>query len=56
MGFSGFFIAPVLMGGISELYGLRAAFASVSILLLPVVYLATIIAREKARTVLNPAR
>ena len=51
MGFSGFFIAPVLMGLISETYGLRAAFACVSIMLLPVVYLATVIAREKARTV-----
>jgi len=34
MGFSGFFIAPVLMGGLSELFGLRMAYASVAIVAL----------------------
>ncbi len=33
IGFSGFVIAPVLMGGISELAGLAAAFAAVALLL-----------------------
>ncbi|MGR3468824.1 MAG: MFS transporter, partial [Shimia sp.] len=31
MGFSGFFIAPVLMGGVSELFGLRFAYGAVSV-------------------------
>ena len=32
MGFSGFFVAPLLMGGVSELYGLRAAYAIVALI------------------------
>jgi len=33
IGFAGFFIAPVLMGFISEGFGLRIAFSSVALLL-----------------------
>ena len=33
IGFAGFFLAPVLMGGISELFGLRWAFVGVAVLL-----------------------
>ncbi len=34
IGFGGFFIAPLLMGGLSELFGLRVAFGAVALLLL----------------------
>lgn len=37
MGFSGFFIAPVLMGFLSEWFGLRIAFGAVALLLVLVV-------------------
>ncbi|MCF6445634.1 MFS transporter [Nereida sp. MMG025] len=37
IGFSGFFIAPMVMGFLSEWFGLRVAFACVSVLLLLVV-------------------
>ena len=40
IGFSGFFLAPIVMGGVSELFGLRVAFACVAgllMLLLPLV-------------------
>ena len=33
IGFAGFFLAPVLMGGISQLFGLRWAFVGVAVLL-----------------------
>ncbi len=33
IGFMGFFAAPVLMGGVSQLYGLRWAFAAIALLL-----------------------
>ena len=39
MGFSGFFIAPVLMGGISELYSLRVSYTVVGIGVLTTIYL-----------------
>ncbi|MEL6691001.1 MAG: MFS transporter [Pseudomonadota bacterium] len=39
MGFSGFFIAPVLMGGISELYSLRISYTVVGIGVLTTIYL-----------------
>ncbi len=34
IGFSGFFLAPVLMGGLSQAFGLRVAFGAVALLLL----------------------
>jgi len=40
MGFSGFFFAPMLMGLMSEAFGLRVAFASVAVLVLMAVPLA----------------
>ena len=44
--FSGFFVAPVLMGGLSELFGLRWAFASVAVLLLLAVPLSLTVSRR----------
>ena len=49
MGFSGFFLAPVLMGQLSQLFGLRIAFASVAALLLIAVPLALAAGRLEAR-------
>ena len=46
MGFSGFFFAPMLMGLVSQAFGLRVAFACVAILLLCAVPLALIVARR----------
>lgn len=40
LGFSGFFIAPVLMGQLSQAFGLRFAFGAVAVLILIVVPLA----------------
>ncbi len=40
IGFAGFFVAPVLMGGMSELFGLRAAFAGVGLVVLLAIPLA----------------
>ncbi len=48
MGFSGFFFAPVLMGVVSQAYGLRVAFAGVAVLLLLAVPLALSLARRAA--------
>ncbi len=45
LGFSGFFFAPVLMGLVSEAYGLRIAFACVGALILIAVPLAIIVGR-----------
>lgn len=45
MGFSGFFFAPVLMGVVSQFFGLRVAFACVALLLLLAIPLALRIAR-----------
>ena len=45
IGFSGFFLAPVLMGLVSEAFGLRVAFASVAGLILLVVPLALTLQR-----------
>ena len=45
VGFSGFFFAPMLMGLMSEAFGLRVAFASVAVLLSLAVPLALIAAR-----------
>ncbi len=45
MGFSGFFLAPMLMGLLSEAFGLRVAFGSVAVLLLLAVPLAAAAAR-----------
>jgi MFS family permease len=45
IGFSGFFFAPMLMGLISESFGLRVAFACVSILLIAAAPLAMLAAR-----------
>lgn len=45
LGFSGFFFAPVLMGLVSEAYGLRIAFGCVGALVLMVVPLAIIVSR-----------
>jgi len=49
MGFSGFFLAPVLMGQVSQLFGLRIAFAAVAGLLLISVPLALAAGRIEAR-------
>lgn len=46
MGFSGFFVAPVLMGTLSQLFGLRVAFGSVAILLLMAIPLALAVGRR----------
>ncbi len=43
IGFSGFFLAPVMMGFLSEAFGLRAAFLCVAVLLFSVVPLALMI-------------
>ena len=45
IGFSGFFFAPVLMGVVSDAFGLRMAFAGVALLLLTAVPLALLIAK-----------
>jgi MFS family permease len=45
IGFSGFFFAPMVMGLMSEAFGLRIAFASVAVLLLTAVPLALLAAR-----------
>ena len=34
VGYAGFFLGPPLMGGLSELFGLRVAFGAVALLLL----------------------
>ncbi len=39
VGFAGFFFAPFAMGGLSQLFGLRVAFAAVVVLFLALVYL-----------------
>ncbi|MFQ1701817.1 MFS transporter [Loktanella agnita] len=46
IGFSGFFFAPMLMGLVSEAYGLRIAFGGVAGLLICAVPLALIVARQ----------
>jgi len=43
MGFSGFFFAPMLMGLVSEIYGLRVAFLGVAVLLLSAFPLALVV-------------
>ena len=48
MGFSGFFLAPVLMGYASEAFGLRVAFACVALLLVTAVPLSLLAARLRA--------
>lgn len=48
IGFSGFFFAPVLMGGLSQMFGLRWAFASVAILLLMAIPLSAALTRRYA--------
>lgn len=48
MGFSGFFFAPILMGFMSEAFGLRVAFASVACLLLLALPLSAAIARLRS--------
>jgi len=49
IGFSGFFVAPVLMGGMSEVFGLRWAFASIAVLLTGLFPLVIIFGRRGAR-------
>lgn len=48
MGFMGFFLAPALMGLVSEGYGLRVAFAGVGLLLLALVPLSVLLGRNGA--------
>lgn len=48
MGFSGFFFAPMLMGLISQAFGLRVAFGCVAALLLMAVPLAILASRREA--------
>jgi len=50
IGFCGFFLAPPLMGLMSELGGLRMAFAMVGALLLTVLPLLALLGRTAART------
>ena len=45
MGFSGFFLAPILMGLVSEFHGLRVAFLSAAVLTLTVIPLALMLRR-----------
>ena len=45
MGFSGFFFAPVIMGVVSEAFGLRVAFACVAGLILLAIPLTLIVAK-----------
>lgn len=45
LGFSGFFFAPVLMGLVSEAFGLRVAFACIGALILLAVPLAVVVGR-----------
>ncbi|WP_037293990.1 MFS transporter [Roseobacter sp. CCS2] len=45
IGFSGFFFAPMLMGLLSEAFGLRVAFLAVALLLLSVLPLAVVVRR-----------
>ena len=45
MGFSGFFLAPTLMGLVSEFHGLRVAFLSAAVLTLAVIPLALMLRR-----------
>ena len=45
LGFSGFFVAPVLMGQLSQAFGLRFAFGAVAVLILIVVPLAVSVAK-----------
>ena len=45
LGFAGFFIAPVLMGQLSQAFGLRFAFGAVAVLILTVVPLAVSVAK-----------
>jgi MFS family permease len=45
MGFSGFFFAPVLMGLISEVFGLRMAFGAVAVVILFAIPLTLIVGR-----------
>ncbi len=49
MGFSGLFFAPVLMGLVSQFFGLRVAYGCVAILLLAALPLARLIARLPLR-------
>lgn len=46
IGFSGFFFAPMLMGLMSEAFGLRVAFAAVALLLLSAVPLAVLASKQ----------
>lgn len=46
IGFSGFFFAPMLMGLVSEMFGLRLAFAAVALLLITAVPLALLTSRR----------
>ncbi|WP_108387545.1 MFS transporter [Yoonia sediminilitoris] len=48
IGFSGFFFAPMLMGLLSEFFGLRVAFAAVAVLLLSAIPLASSVAKHPA--------
>jgi MFS family permease len=50
IGFSGFFFAPMLMGLISEAYGLRVAFACVALLLISAAPLAVLASRLRVYT------
>lgn len=47
IGFSGFFLAPMLMGLMSEAFGLRIAFLGVAVLLLTALPLALLAQRQK---------
>ncbi|MEM9437750.1 MAG: MFS transporter [Pseudomonadota bacterium] len=56
MGFSGFFIAPVLMGGVSELTSLRVAYLVVAVFVLSAVFLVFWLKRRVGSDALSVAR
>lgn len=49
IGFTGFFVGPTLMGQVSELAGLRAAFLLIALLLVAVLPAVTLLGRSPAR-------
>ena len=55
IGFSGFFFAPMLMGLMSQFFGLRAAFGGVALMLILLVPLASMASRQPKSALAKPA-
>ena len=55
IGFSGFFVAPILMGLVSQFFGLRVAFGGVAFLLILLVPLASMVSRQPKPSAVKPA-